>query len=154
LIAHHIERSFSQAEIAALRERLNQHHASVAPLTRFEHQTRNVRCPLLVENRCSVYSARPFACRRYHSSDVNSCQYSYDHPTDTSEDRTRDSGLDTMWNEFNELAARIYLRQGYDAGFYELGGALKEALDNPHARKRWRRKQKAFPSCPSHSPTE
>lgn len=37
----------------------------------------NMRCPLLRENSCSAYSARPLSCRTYLSFNVNSCITKY-----------------------------------------------------------------------------
>jgi Fe-S-cluster containining protein len=39
-------------------------------------------CPLLVNNECSAYAARPIACRIYTSFDLKSCEYEYLHPED------------------------------------------------------------------------
>jgi len=147
LIAHHVQQHFSQERLTALRQRLRDHRNTVASLSQIEHLTRNVRCPLLEGNQCSVYSVRPFACRRYHSSNVASCKFSYENPTDTSESRDHDEGLDEMWIQFIGLAAQAYHDLGFDSAGYELGSALDGALDNPSSRKRWKRRQKAFPGC-------
>lgn len=47
-----------------------------------EKQILNSRipCPLLAENACSVYPARPMACRIYLSADLNSCIEQFNHP--------------------------------------------------------------------------
>src|SRR5688500_14804080 len=66
VIAKHIRSNFTPDELASLMVRLAAHAKAVTPLTPFEHATRNVQCPLLIENRCSVYSVRPHSCRRHH----------------------------------------------------------------------------------------
>jgi len=40
-------------------------------------------CPMLKEDACLIYPARPMACRIYLSSDVDSCQYEFHHPSET-----------------------------------------------------------------------
>jgi Fe-S-cluster containining protein len=41
-------------------------------------------CPLLENDSCSAYNARPMACRIYYSSDVTTCIREFEHPTDLS----------------------------------------------------------------------
>lgn len=47
-----------------------------APIKHREDEFSGVACPLLVNDSCSVYEARPFACRAHHSFDTSSywCQ--------------------------------------------------------------------------------
>src|ERR1043165_4983211 len=82
LIARHIRTHFTADEIAALTVRLAAHSEKVLPLTPFEHATQNIVCPLLQNGRCSVYAVRPHSCRRHHSQDFATCQYTFDHPDD------------------------------------------------------------------------
>jgi Fe-S-cluster containining protein len=42
--------------------------------------TRNIKCALLQESRCSIYSVRPQSCRNYHATDVAGCRRSYEEP--------------------------------------------------------------------------
>src|SRR5262245_41107697 len=69
LLAHHIRSHFTADELANLMARLAAHAEEITPLTPFEHATRNVQCPLLIDGRCSVYAVRPHSCRRHHSQD-------------------------------------------------------------------------------------
>jgi Fe-S-cluster containining protein len=149
LIANFVQERFTAAQLNSLQQSLVEHVSMVGSLSPFEHQTRNSRCPLLEGKLCGVYQVRPFACRAYHSSDVQSCKHSFDNPTDTSESRDQDEMIKQMWMRFAAYAHGVYMRLGYDSSHYELGTALSEALDNPHCRKRWKRGQKAFLSSQS-----
>jgi Fe-S-cluster containining protein len=40
----------------------------------------SVPCPLLVQDRCSVYDIRPLVCRGYNSTDVNACRLAHADP--------------------------------------------------------------------------
>ncbi len=40
-------------------------------------------CPMLNEDTCMIYPARPMACRIYLSSDLESCRHEYRHPSET-----------------------------------------------------------------------
>lgn len=146
-IAEFIQRHFTPQQLISLRTRLEDHHRILKTITRQEHLTTNCQCPLLVDNRCSVYPIRPFACRGYHSSDVNSCLYSYENPTDTSEARDQDPRLTELWMAMQGAGHSVYLELGFDHSHYELGTALREALANSHSRRRWKNHTKAFPSC-------
>ena len=144
LIARHIQIHFSPEERAGLIERLAGHSATVLPLTPFEHATRNVVCPLLVDHRCSVYEVRGHACRRHHSQDLAACQFTYDHPTDLDFPAAHDRDLFQTLSEAMQHGIDIYSQFGFDNTIYELGTALVEALDTPASWDRWRAKEKAF----------
>lgn len=144
LIASYIDKHFKEAEKASLLDRLEAHWEKVSGLTRIEHITTNVACPLKSENQCSVYPVRPLSCRRYHSSDLQSCKYSYENPLDDSEARDKDPDLEMMWAGMTEMLNHVYEELGFDSHSYELGMALLEAFKNSKSEKRWRAKKKAF----------
>lgn len=143
-LAHHILAHFSREEIVALTARLEAHEDRVLGLTPFEHATSNNRCPLLVDDRCSVYEARPRSCRRHHSQDLAACQYTFDHPTDLETPAAHDRNLYRTLTGRLQHDADAYLHWGYDATVYELGTALAEALADPAAWGRWWRGRAAF----------
>ena len=69
-IASHIEKKFTPRELERLIKRLAEHAERVRPLTYSQHMSTNIVCPLLIDGCCSVYSLRPFGCRRHHSQRV------------------------------------------------------------------------------------
>jgi len=144
LIAHYIRDHFTSEEMSELRLRLAEHSSKVAPLTPFEHATRNLPCPLLRDGRCSVYSARPHSCRRHHSTDVAACQFTFDHPTNLESPAAHDRDL------FKELTGAMrgnieaYRALVFDGTIYELGTALDEALADPSCWQHWREHEEAF----------
>jgi len=144
LIADHIRREFGAGEKAALNQRLAAHADAVLVLTPFEHATRNLTCPLLQNDRCSIYAVRPHACRRHHSQDLAACQYTHDHPEDIETPAAHDRDLfRTLTTAMRENFA-AYAGLGFDSTIYELGTALQEALDDPATRQHWRDRQEAF----------
>ena len=144
LIARHIRSHFSDGEIAAVLDRLAAHAAIVMPLTPFEHATRNTVCPLLQDGSCTVYAVRPHSCRRHHSQDFAACQFTFDHPTDIETPAAHDRDLFRALTEAMRENISAYADIGYDATFYELGTALKEALSDPSSWSRWRDRGRAF----------
>lgn len=149
LIANYVEKLFSEADKASLIDRLKTHWDKVSGLTRMEHITTNVACPLKNGTQCSVYPVRPLSCRRYHSSDLQSCKYSFENPLDDSETRDKDPDLEILWAGMTEMLHQVYEELGYDSLNYELGMALLEAFQNPKSEKRWRGKKKAFLEHPT-----
>lgn len=64
----------------AIQARLTATAARVAPLSQRVYITTNIPCAFLDAGRCSVYAARPIACRGFHSRDVAACQRAFDDP--------------------------------------------------------------------------
>ena len=143
-IAHHIRRHFTADEIAGVMARLSAHAEKVRPLTAFEHATQNIVCPLLQNNRCSVYAVRPQACRRHHSQDFATCQFTYDHPTDLESPAAHDRDLYRALTGAMQQNIDVYSDLGFDHTIYELGTALHEALNDPESWHRWRDHGQAF----------
>ena len=144
LIADHIRSHFSGDEIAAVLARLAAHSESVSALTPFEHATRNTVCPLLQDDRCSVYAARPHSCRRHHSQELAACQFTFDHPTDLDTPAAHDRDLFRALTEAMRQNIEAYAELGFDYTIYELGSALHEALTDPASGQRWRDRERAF----------
>ena len=143
-IAQHVRARFSEMELSGLVGRLAVHSAKVLPLTPYDHATQNIVCPLLQNDRCSIYAVRPHSCRRHHSLDLATCQYTYDHPMDLETPAAHDRELYRTLTEAMRQGSEAYARLGYDDTIYELGTALAEALDTPSSWRRWRAKKKAF----------
>lgn len=136
----------------ALLQRLQTHATTVTQLTVFEHATRNIACPLLVDGRCSAYAARPQACRRHHSTDLNACIHTFENPTDLQAPAGHDAAIFGLCTERMTETHDIYCKLGYDPTIYELGSALWEALTDSACWQRWRAREKAFLRA-SHTPT-
>jgi len=94
-------------------------------------------CPMLNEDSCMIYPARPMACRIYLSSDVESCRHEYHNPSD----RDYFPGL----YEFPLLAGRM-MNEGVCAWLREkkiypfeslMESALKIVLEQDDCFKRW-----------------
>ena len=99
-------------------------------------------CPLLIDGVCSVYSARPMACRIYMSSDVNSCIQRYDLQDD-------EKSFPALF-EFLLVAGRN-MNSGFGSkldglSYHVLEGSLEEllykALSDPEFEKTWWDKKK------------
>jgi Fe-S-cluster containining protein len=61
-------------------EEIKRQSCLVKDLTTEQHHHMNVKCPLLINEKCSVYPVRPVACASYHSMSEEPCKKSYDDP--------------------------------------------------------------------------
>lgn len=79
-LSEFLRKNFNPEELNELAKRSVQKYAVTSKLN--EHDILNYKspCPLLKDGACSVYSARPVACRIYLSTNLNSCLEFYNHP--------------------------------------------------------------------------
>ena len=106
-------------------------------------------CPLLHDNLCSVYSARPTVCRKHTSFSVSACIADY-------EGRGGEIPIRRFDQEIFECCAVALLvgmrlwdeRQG---AVFELSGALRVALQDPHAEQKWLAGEAVFAGVASQS---
>lgn len=104
----------------------------------------NVPCPLLVDGACSMYPARPFNCRAYHSLDMQACAASFDNPGDASRGHPQSAIVARINEGVQQGLADVFARTGLDRGQYELVTALDEALSDPEAEARFLHGETAF----------
>lgn len=102
-----------------------------------------VPCPLLVDNRCTVYAVRPLACAEFTSFDVEQCK----------------SAMGTTFREIIHEKARLVAYKAIQLGLarglkhslrkcetqpLELTAALPVAVANPDAAEKWLRGEPIF----------
>lgn len=130
---------FTPAQRAALEARVEHNVAEAAHWSHVDHLTRDQRCPLLVDDACSIYPVRPANCRSYHSTDVAACQALSRQPDDLS---MRVPYIDAVFETATASVAGFAQAMQHarlDVTLYDLGSALREALrddgaDAPIAR--------------------
>jgi hypothetical protein len=69
-----LRRTRSEAELDALQQKLRACSDAIRGLSHDERYSPNYPCPLLEARSCSVYPARPFACRGMNSLDRSGCE--------------------------------------------------------------------------------
>ena len=77
-ILEHVKATFDESETAALAERARGYAAQMEGRNTNAPVNESVPCPLLVNERCSVYEVRPLVCRGYNSTDVKACRTAHD----------------------------------------------------------------------------
>jgi Fe-S-cluster containining protein len=79
-LSEKIKENFTEKDISLIRRSCESKNMAVSRLS--EQQTLNYKspCPLLSQGACSIYFARPMACRIYLSTNLSSCLEFYSHP--------------------------------------------------------------------------
>jgi Fe-S-cluster containining protein len=101
----------------------------------------HIDCPLLVNSKCSIYPARPLACRGHFSLDFADCE-----AADRGEDKDIRKPMMAIMGRASVLQAlwSVLYKRGLRLPSYELGHALNIALDNTEAEAAWYRGEDVF----------
>jgi Fe-S-cluster containining protein len=97
----------------------------------------SLKCPLLINNLCSVYESRPIICRGVTSLSVEACKTAMENPS------SPDSAIPTITPLLDiAMVMRTAVRDGIleanmDGGDLVLGIALKIILDDPLAGEKY-----------------
>ncbi|AUX23936.1 hypothetical protein SOCEGT47_044670 [Sorangium cellulosum] len=136
-IAAHLRASRSEAELAALLDRIRAADAATRGLSRLERAGARVPCPLLDERgACSIHAVRPIVCAGWNSLDAAACERHFAAP----------DAVPTapMHRPSYEVANAVLAglgwaakERGLDAAPLELIAALRIALERPNAGARW-----------------
>ena len=146
IAAHYVQTHFSPADLDALIERAAAHRVAVAGRSNHERTVLKRPCVLLRESSCSIYEARPEACRSHHSHNVEACRTNL-------ELGREDIDVYIPGVRGRMFAVMLAIDQavaeaGFDGQAYDFGSALHEALTNSLCAVRWLQRQPAFPeSC-------
>ena len=117
-------------------------HAATGPLS-YEERLALVRpCPLLQDDACSLYAARPIACRTTASTDAAICARAFRLLSD--EDIPQPLVFLNQRTSYSIALAGALRHAGYPAGAYEFNGALHAALARPDAEAAWLRGEDVF----------
>jgi Fe-S-cluster containining protein len=146
LAAEFIQTHFSPTDLETIIAATAAHRAAFAGRSMDERAALKRPCVLLRDGSCTIYEARPEACRSHHSHNLDGCRSNLE------------SGVDTVDVLIPEIRARMFAvmlaidQAGAEAGFdgraYDFGSALHEALTDGMCAVRWMQRQPAFPdSC-------
>ncbi len=108
-------------------------------------------CPLLVEDACSIYAARPLACHSFVSTSLDACIAAFDRGEEPQIPMPAD-GVNLLYVCRMMLMAALRL-VGADDGAYELTPAVAAALNAPDAERRFLAGEYVFaPAGPGERP--
>ncbi len=132
-----VEHSFTPDERSRVHAQARANSRVLRDLGENERMTRNIKCALLHEGRCSAYPVRPQTCRNYHATDAQGCRRSYEEPENLEIDPEFAPGVYQAGGAHVEAVSAAMGEAGYDVSVYELNGALDAALADPGARERF-----------------
>lgn len=138
-LADWLRRRRTPAELARITARLRENARLTLEMGEDARRKANLPCALLDEHgACSAYEARPASCRAFHSTDVATCEASFDAPGD---DRIAAAAHPLVAHNADVVVtlARHGLRDaGLDDQPRDLNLALLPVLEDSTAWRRWR----------------
>jgi len=111
-LSEEVKKNFTKDALSTLLSQTENKCAQTSVLTEKEILKYKSPCPLLKNGSCSVYSARPMACRIYLSTKLESCLEFYKHPEN-------DENFPALM-DFPLRAGRM-LNEGFTAALKEFG---------------------------------
>ena len=144
-LAEWLRRTASPERLALVIGRLRSNVERAGAIGTEARKRANIACALLGDDgACSAYEARPAQCRRFHSTDVETCKASYADPADDSIASPNHPAVAHNASVLITQTNAALREGGLDAESYDMNFALLEALENPKAWRRWRDGKKAF----------
>jgi Fe-S-cluster containining protein len=144
LIKDYLLNNYSESHIKKVLDDAKSNANLIKTLTHDQHLTTNIKCPFLVENKCSVYLVRPFKCRNFHATDVDACESSFKDPGDLTIKSGFIESVAMFGNAHSQGFEGAVKHAGLDSRAYDLNTALLEVFEEPSALKRFKRGKKTF----------
>lgn len=116
-LIRHIRRNFNAAQISAILKKAAAKNLAVSKMSESKMLRHKAACPLLENGACTVYEARPMACRIYLSTSLESCRHFFAYP--------EDKHKYPMLLEFPLRAGRM-LNEGFAAAMRQNGQPFRE----------------------------
>lgn len=146
IAAHHVQLHYSPEDLEAVVVRAAAHRAQFAGRSSSERMALRTPCVLLREGSCSIYEARPEACRAHHSHDAAACRTNLE--TGREELDVYIPGVRGRMFAIMLGIDQAVAEAGFDGRAYDFGSALHEALTDSQCVQRWIQRKPAFPaSC-------
>ncbi len=142
-LANHLKTNRSKEEIEALTSNLTDFGAKVRGLTPNQQSALKMSCPFLVDDMCSVYEARPVACRSANSTDAKKCQAALEPEVSLSTVETY-LHQSKICRQASKALATALGDCGLNSAVLELTSAVGTALGHEDAVGAWRRGEPVF----------
>lgn len=142
IAAQYVQTHFSPVDLDALIERAAVHRAAFSGLSNGERTDLRRPCVLLREGSCSIYEARPEACRSHHSHNAAACRSNLE--LGREEIDVYIPGVRGRMFAVMLAIDQAVAEAGFDGHAYDFGSALHEALTDSMCAVRWTQRQMAF----------
>lgn len=144
-IVEYLRQSLGAEELRALRERVQAADERTRGLALDERSQLQMPCPLLREGTCTVYPARPLACRGWHSFDAAACERIFNDTELQHSDEMDVYGPQVQIpREIQGGLIAALERSGLQGDRLELNAALRIALEREEIAERWLRGRRPF----------
>lgn len=144
VLAQFVQNKVDAPRRAQILRGLSDNMRRIAPLTREQHVRAGIACALLENGVCTVYDARPAACRKYYSVSVATCQAAAQDPAAPLSGPLEHDNLRLAGNAIALGFAKGAEEAGFNSDLYELHAALTAALVSTKPEKRYRDRKKPF----------
>jgi Fe-S-cluster containining protein len=124
---------FTHAEQQQLRTEIEANARVLSQLDEMQRMQLNIKCPFLVDGRCSIYAARPQTCRNYHATNSAGCQKSFEQPHNLDIAPEYAPLVYQSGAAHVDAFSKVMHEAGYDIAAYELNTALAASLAQPEA---------------------
>jgi Fe-S-cluster containining protein len=145
IAARHVQTHFSPAQLDELIARAAVHRAAFSGRSNPERTSLKTPCVLLASGSCSIYEARPEACRSHHSHNAEACQTNLARGNEDLD--VYIPGVRGRMFAVMLAMDQAVVEAGFDGRAYDFGSALHEALTNSLCAVRWVQRQEAFPEA-------
>ena len=132
-IVQFVQQNFSAQAQQRLHAEVETNSRVLSQLDDMQRMQHNIKCPFLIENRCSIYPARPQTCRNYHATNATGCQQSYEEPDNFDIAPEYAPLVYQSGAAHVDAFSKVMQGAGYDIAAYELNSALNLALTDPAA---------------------
>ncbi|MGD9843284.1 MAG: YkgJ family cysteine cluster protein [Steroidobacteraceae bacterium] len=144
-ILEFVQTNFSVEQQQQLRSEIAANSQVLGQLNEMQRMQHTLKCPFLIEDRCSIYAARPQTCRNYHATNVDGCKQSYAEPDNFDIAPEYAPLVYQSGATHVDAFSKAMQDTGYDINAYELNSALAEAMVDPAAiRQRFDAKLPVF----------
>jgi Fe-S-cluster containining protein len=134
-ILEFVQQNFSNEAQQRLHAEVKTNSKILSQLDDMQRMQHNIKCPFLIENRCSIYAARPQTCRNYHATSAVGCQQSYEEPDNFDIAPEYAPLVYQSGAAHVDAFSKVMQDIGYDIAAYELNSALNAALSDPAATR-------------------
>jgi len=154
---HHVQTTLPEALAAAMAletepgrgARVATTAAQTAGMNSAARYAQHVPCPLLEDGRCSIYEARPLACRAHHSNDIDRCAEDFRRVALGEASRIEYLALTQLIaNAISAGIKRGLVDQNVQSDTVELSAAVAALRGTPDTLARWLAGERAFPVFP------
>ncbi len=130
-IVEFVQQNFSSEAQQQLRIEVQANSDVLSQLNDMQRMQHNIKCPFLIDSRCSIYAARPQTCRNYHATSAVGCQQSYEQPDNFDIAPEYAPLVYQSGAAHVDAFSKVMQDIGYDIAAYELNSALNAALTDP-----------------------